>query len=60
MSPSAGRSSVNVPIPMSATTMTGLNTLAGSSAATEAPQKLPTNATAAMGSAVRRSGCTRR
>ena len=44
----------------SATTMTGLNTLAGRSEATEAPAKLPTSAIAAIGSAVRRSGCTRR
>jgi hypothetical protein len=47
-------------MPTSATTITGLNTAAGSSEATEAPAKLLASATAAMGRAVRRSGRTRR
>ena len=43
----------------SATTMMGLNTLAGRFAASTAPPKLPAMAITAMGSAVRRSGRTR-
>jgi hypothetical protein len=51
---------VNAAIASSATTITGLNAAAGSSAAVEAPAALHTSATAAMGRAVRRSGRARR
>src|SRR3954447_23441436 len=56
----AGRATVNAATAISSTSTSGSKTDRGSSDAQAAPAAAPTSATAAIGSAVRRSGRTRR